>query len=244
MDLDKVGKFIAENRKSRNLTQKDLGELLGINPKTISKWERGVNAPDIALLTEISKHLNVTVEELLAGEKIKRNKLSIKKFINKSNKTLKTVTITFIIFAIFISVGVIVYKYNVNNKKSEIYKISTDNEEYEVNGYLFLTNDEYSIDITEIKSKRKDISRSADIKFNILNINFVSNKNVIYDYYIKESGDFYLFEELKKLNINFKGKQEDFRFLISESNEIGIEYCTLDEKCSTIKLELIIEKVE
>ena len=53
MDLNKVGKFIAENRNLQSLTQKDLGEFLNINPKTVSKWERGVNAPDIALLTDV-----------------------------------------------------------------------------------------------------------------------------------------------------------------------------------------------
>lgn len=244
MDLDKVGKFIAENRKRQNLTQKDLGELLGINPKTISKWERGVNAPDIALLTEIAKYLNVTVEELLAGEKIKRGKLSIKRFINKSNKTSKIVTITFIILTIFIIIGVIVYKPITNNKKHEIYTISTSNKDYLVNGYLILNDNDYSIDITEIKSLEKSIGRSVDIKFNILDINFVSNGNVIYDYYMKEDGELYLFEELKKLNINFKGKRENVKSINSATNEIGIEYCTLDKECSTINLKLSIKKVE
>ena len=103
MDLNKVGKFIAENRNLQSLTQKDLGEFLNINPKTVSKWERGVNAPDIALLTELAKYLNVSVEEILAGERIKKKKFAkkfINKIFNKSNKTLKIVSITFIIFAL------------------------------------------------------------------------------------------------------------------------------------------------
>ena len=50
MNLGKVGKFIAEKRKEKGYTQEKMGEMLGVNGKTISKWERGVNAPDISLL--------------------------------------------------------------------------------------------------------------------------------------------------------------------------------------------------
>ncbi len=241
MDLDKVGKFIAENRKRQNLTQKDLGELLGINPKTISKWERGVNAPDIALLTEIAKYLNVTVEELLAGEKIKRDKLSIKRFINKSNKTSKIVTITFIILFIFIIIGLI-YKPFINNKKHEIYTISTSDKDYLVNGYLILNDNNYSVDITEIKSIKKNIGRSADVKLNILDINFVSNGEIIYNYLMKEEGDFYLFEELKKININFNRVNDNKDSITNAKNEMTIKYCLTYNECSTIKLELNIKK--
>lgn len=57
MDLKKVGKFIAQNRKEKGYTQDKLGEILGISSNTLSKWERGVNAPDISLLSSISKIL-------------------------------------------------------------------------------------------------------------------------------------------------------------------------------------------
>ena len=47
MDQIKIGKFIAELRKNKNLTQEQLGELLGVNNITISRWETGKNMPDI-----------------------------------------------------------------------------------------------------------------------------------------------------------------------------------------------------
>lgn len=59
MDLQKVGRFIAEHRKIKKLTQDKLGEQLGVNGKTISKWERGVNAPDISVLNRLSEILEV-----------------------------------------------------------------------------------------------------------------------------------------------------------------------------------------
>ena len=67
MDLNKVGKFIANIRKEKALTQSELGDLVGVTDKTVSKWERGINAPDIAILTKLSNCLGVSVTELLNG---------------------------------------------------------------------------------------------------------------------------------------------------------------------------------
>lgn len=66
----KLGRNIAEIRKKRGYTQKSFGEILDVNEKTISKWERGITASDVTLLTSIADVLNVTVDELLRGEKL------------------------------------------------------------------------------------------------------------------------------------------------------------------------------
>ena len=71
MDLQKMGKFIAEMRKKRGLTQSQLGEALGLSGKAISKWERGLNAPDISLLNDLADALDVNVSEILTGGLIK-----------------------------------------------------------------------------------------------------------------------------------------------------------------------------
>lgn len=73
MDLQKMGYFIFKLRKEKGLTQEQLGNLLSeealISNKTISKWERGVSAPDIFLLPKLSEVLGVSIDELLNGEK-------------------------------------------------------------------------------------------------------------------------------------------------------------------------------
>lgn len=69
MDRDKFGKFISELRKEKGMTQQELGDKLHITNKAISKWERGLSFPDICLLTDISLVLDVSVLELLNGEK-------------------------------------------------------------------------------------------------------------------------------------------------------------------------------
>ena len=70
MDQIKIGKFIAEERKRKNYTQKVLAEILGISDKTISKWERGNGFPEISLLLPLCNELEITVNELLSGERL------------------------------------------------------------------------------------------------------------------------------------------------------------------------------
>ena len=61
MNPEKVGNLILQLRKEKNLTQKQLSELLGISDKAVSKWERGLGCPDISLLNDISKIFNVNI---------------------------------------------------------------------------------------------------------------------------------------------------------------------------------------
>lgn len=72
MDQIKIGKFIAEERKQKGYTQRKLAEQLGISDKTVSKWERGNGFPEVSLLLPLCKELEITVNELLAGERISR----------------------------------------------------------------------------------------------------------------------------------------------------------------------------
>lgn len=69
MNNVKIGTFIAQLRKAKNMTQKDLAEKLNITDKAVSKWERGISLPDITILPDLSGILDITVTELLNGEK-------------------------------------------------------------------------------------------------------------------------------------------------------------------------------
>ena len=70
MDTKKIGAFIALKRKAKGLTQEQLGERLGVSNKTISRWENGNYMPDLSLLEPLSRELDITLNELLAGEAI------------------------------------------------------------------------------------------------------------------------------------------------------------------------------
>ena len=99
MDQLKIGKFIAECRKQKCLTQIQLAEKLGITDKAVSKWERGVAMPDTSIMLELCDILGISVNELLSGEKIdmennnQKNEqllLDMAKELEKKNKTIWT----------------------------------------------------------------------------------------------------------------------------------------------------------
>lgn len=65
ININVLGKRIAEIRHQRGLTQKQLAEKVGVTAQAVSKWERGSNCPDIAIFDEVASALNVSVSELL-----------------------------------------------------------------------------------------------------------------------------------------------------------------------------------
>ena len=69
MNNKTLGQFIAENRKEKGLTQRELSEMLQVSDKTISHWERDESSPDITILPELSAIFGITVDELLKREK-------------------------------------------------------------------------------------------------------------------------------------------------------------------------------
>lgn len=70
MDQTAIGQFIADERKRKGYTQRELADKLGISDKTVSKWERGNGFPEVSLLLPLCKELEITVNELLSGERV------------------------------------------------------------------------------------------------------------------------------------------------------------------------------
>lgn len=70
MNLVKIGRYIAEKRKSLGLTQRQLAEKLGKSDKSVSKWERGICLPDVSVYLELCGILGISLNEFLAGEDI------------------------------------------------------------------------------------------------------------------------------------------------------------------------------
>lgn len=73
MDQIRIGKFIAAARKAHGMTQKQLAERLLISDKTVYKWERGKGLPEVGLMLPLCELLEITVNDLLSGEKISEN---------------------------------------------------------------------------------------------------------------------------------------------------------------------------
>lgn len=74
MNQEKIGKFISECRKNKNMTQQELADKLSVSKNAVSKWERGLNLPDASLMPELCKILSISLNDLFSGEKIPDNK--------------------------------------------------------------------------------------------------------------------------------------------------------------------------
>ena len=70
MEQQQIGKFIQALRKEKELTQKDLAQMLGVTDRAISKWENGRGMPDVSLMKPLCDILGITINELLSGERI------------------------------------------------------------------------------------------------------------------------------------------------------------------------------
>ena len=85
MDLIKIGNFITEKRKAKNLTQLQLAERLCVTDRAVSKWECGRSLPDSSIMLELCKVLDITVNELLTGEELEMENYSKQAEINLLN---------------------------------------------------------------------------------------------------------------------------------------------------------------
>jgi len=72
MNQEQIGKFIAKSRKAKNMTQQELAEKLEVSDKTIGNWENGRNMPDLSLFKPLCEELDITINDLMSGEEIKK----------------------------------------------------------------------------------------------------------------------------------------------------------------------------
>ena len=109
MDLVKIGKYIAGQRKALGMTQKQLAEKLNMSDKSVSKWERGICLPDVSVYMELCEILGISINEFLAGEDIdaenvekksEDNIIQVTKDSKKKQKNLKSILAVVTTFAV------------------------------------------------------------------------------------------------------------------------------------------------
>lgn len=140
MDQVKIGKFISGCRKNKNLTQKQLAEKLNITDRAISKWETGKGMPEASIMLKLCNELDITVNELLSGERIEmdrynekaeENFIELKQGCEEIERKLQGILTFFKILSFVLSVGAItvfaahlVMNYlGVKNYKGELFEI-------------------------------------------------------------------------------------------------------------------------
>ena len=117
MDQEKIGKFIANCRKNKKMTQSELAEKLGVTDKSIGNWENGRNMPDLSLFKPLCDELGITINDLMSGEKINTDKYQEKfeeNIVNtidystkRINKYSNVIGLLLVIFGLFISMSAI-----------------------------------------------------------------------------------------------------------------------------------------
>lgn len=112
MDQKKTGRFLKVLRKEKDITQEELAEVLGVSSRTVSRWETGSNMPDISLLVELSEFYQVSIAEIIDGERksekmnqeTKNTAIKMAEYSKNEFKieTRKILSLFFIIFGTFI----------------------------------------------------------------------------------------------------------------------------------------------
>ena len=135
MNQEKIGNFIKEIRKQNNLTQKELADKLGVTYQAVSKWERGLNIPDIGIIRQISKMYNVDINEILDGEK------------NRKKNIFITISI---LLLIMLSISVIVIIKNKHSDDISLNTITTSCSDFKINGTVAYNEKKASLFISKI----------------------------------------------------------------------------------------------
>lgn len=119
MDQKKIGSFLKELRKEKQLTQQQFAEILGVSNRSVSRWENGSNMPDLDLVIEIADYHDVDLREILDGERksekmdkeMKETVMKVAEYSNdEKHKFTKRLHIMFIVaiicFGIFMAIEI------------------------------------------------------------------------------------------------------------------------------------------
>lgn len=173
MDQIKIGEFISQLRKEKNMTQKDLATKLNVTDRAISNWENGRRMPDVSLFKPLCETLNITINELLSGERIPEKKLkktSEELLINSLKKTKKVkkksnkIIILLLIISIILIIGIFLILGQEQKKlypKIDIYSITVNpsdpDKEYKLKKEVFNNQNiyYYGIDSTQICNSKE-----------------------------------------------------------------------------------------
>ena len=231
MDQARIGKLIAKLRKKKGLTQSQLGEMVGVGDRAVSKWERGITLPNIAIINQLSEILGISSNELLSG----KEKISTKSKDIKEKRYLLT-----IVPVILILVSIIIALSN----KQKVYKIKTDNEDYNVLGKVVFTNNTVYISIDEIICSNDNIKNTKIINYEY---RLSSNTTLLF-----RKGS--LIEHKKILdNITIKDFLKSLKITLNEKDIIDqkdllnkgiiLQFSFLTDNNSTIKEEIKIDLI-
>ncbi len=221
MEQDKIGKFIQSLRKEKNLTQQELADIIGVTDRAISKWENGRGLPDYSLLRSLSDALEISINELLNGEIIKKEEKE-KRFedtiINTIRYSKKKLKNTKVIFGVILSLIVII---------------------------LTTLITLFTIDITRMRNNKPVFFSTWGFKYAPpINIEDVNLENVIKDYLSYNNGKTKTFIALKTYLITKKNNSYDVYTWVLEKSYYKDNNEIIENSSSSIPYKFEIEKID
>ena len=225
MNQVKAGKLIAKLRKEKGLTQSELGEMVGVGDRAVSKWERGITFPNVAIINELSEILGISSNELLDGEIYSDDTNSKNKKSRFNKKYLFVPLILIFIFAVILLI--------IMHSKSYVYTLRSENSDFLVEGNVIYSKKSIYVNIDSLSLMSRE------------------NRNIIiknYEYTIYCKTDFifkkgYLGEyDSLDSPISIESFFETFKITFSNSNTISRQQ--LEANGLTLNIVFINEKEE
>ena len=215
MNQEKIGKFISKLRKEKQMTQEDLAEKMGVSINAVSKWERGLSFPDVSLFKTLCSELDISIEELINGEKgnsEKDKEKAIYKTLDEKNKTkkksLKIIVVLCIIVGLIILFGLVYYikylKVNLDSHSDYLYDAAIN--------YLMEDELQYNAD-----NKNKDFN--VFYAYHGFGIEKSGNKKYVYMWVYSQS---YYLEKDNALAIS-SGSSIPYKFIFRDGRVIRVE---------------------
>lgn len=230
LNPEKVGKFIKDIRKKNNLTQKQLADKYGVTYQAVSKWENGINLPDVTLIRQISKDFNISVEDILDGELLTKKK-------NRNKLILIIGVFSLIIFAFIL----IIITSNKNNKSFEFKTISSTCKDFNVSGSLAYDNEKSSIYISHINyCGGNDETTYKEIECNLYEKNGDITKKI--SSCKSKDNDMKLEDYLKEVELNIDNYKNTCKNYTNENLYLEVNAIDKNNKTITYKVPLNINE--
>ena len=239
MNQEKIGSFIKECRKNKNLTQEELAQRLQVTDKAVSKWENGRCLPDASLFSKLCNEFDITINELLNGEKLskknyqeKTEKMTLNLIDNIHKSKRKYIKISILVILIFLFVFILINVF-LNMKIKVPYDSRIMDCEIKENNLMF-----------KIKGLSILTSHHTIVKKDDEEIYFVET---IMPLYLKKRRYFESYDSMAKL---LDGKEESFGYQLTlpveKSKKIKVYHTDISlnkiEKSNESELEEIIKK--
>lgn len=137
MNQEKIGKFIYDLRKKYNLTQAELASRLHVTAQAVSKWENGRGVPDIELLKKLSEEFDVSISELIEGQK-------------EYKKTKKIWFLSGAVLIVVVIVVVLLVSFQRDDESFTFSSLICDNDSFSINGVIAYDDAKKSVYISNI----------------------------------------------------------------------------------------------